>query len=784
MANIKISQLPNINGNLTTLALIPIVSTNGTLITDKITVANLANYILGQSGNLIVNANIANLAYSVINAAQPNITSVGTLSNLAVSGVVNLGSVDNLIVLGGNTGQVLTTNGNGELSWSNSAGATGATGPVGDRYATSSVSNLTIATGNISLNVEQGLAYTVGQDITVVYNTVNYMAGPVVTYDKLTGALTFDSITTLGSGSHSSWTVNLDGAVGAQGATGLTGATGAGANTGNITFNGDEIASTNDIVNILGNNYAQLQSNNTYMWVEDGEADIEVNGNVWTFNNQGFINIPNEGSFGALNSAILAFSSQNNKPIFIEVIDTGNSAAQQWQFDSQGNLTLPGNTFAVNYANGTQVSLAGGATGATGPTGATGLQGDTGATGLQGDTGATGSAGIDGATGATGVAGIDGATGATGAGSTGATGLPGIVESNTAPVDTSVIWLNTSTPGVQGIGATGATGAAGTIGVDGSTGATGSTGPAGTNGATGATGPAGTSGTNGATGATGVAGSNGVQGSTGATGPVAGSNTQIIFNDAGTANGNAGLTFNKTTGLLNVNGNVTANNFSGNITITGNITGTSPNVSLVAGSYTWTFDNTGLLTLPAGGGNEGGEIDFTKAPNSTLSGNSVVIDNYIDKIRIFESGGTNRGVYIDLTQAAASVGTLLNNRVSAASLALNTSLTLDNLAIQIRTQSSGVWIFAATVSGTATYQCSLTYQLGSPTTAANGGVGTMSATTTPAAIVGSGWYFNTAASQATTVLTDTTDNKMYRITWMTTTASSPYGNFVSIERLV
>ena len=116
---------------------------------------------------------------------------------------------------------------------------------------------------------------------------------------------------------------------------------GGNANTGNITFNGDEIGSTNDTVNIVGNNYAQLQSANTYMWVEDGEADIQVNGNTWVFNDSGYMEIPNEGSFGALNSSILAFSSQNNKPIFIEVIDTGNSAARQWVFDNSGNLTLP-----------------------------------------------------------------------------------------------------------------------------------------------------------------------------------------------------------------------------------------------------------------------------------------------------------------------------------------------------------------------------------------------------------------------------------------------------------
>jgi hypothetical protein len=51
-------------------------------------------------------------------------------------------------------------------------------------------------------------------------------------------------------------------------------------------------------------------------------------------------------------------------------------------------------------------------------------------------------------------------------------------------------------------------------------------------------------------------------------------------------------------GNLSATGNVTAQNFIGNISITGNVIGTQPNVTLVAGSYDWTFDNTGNVTLP------------------------------------------------------------------------------------------------------------------------------------------------------------------------------------------
>jgi hypothetical protein len=84
------------------------------------------------------------------------------------------------------------------------------------------------------------------------------------------------------------------------------------------------------------------------------------------------------------------------------------------------------------------------------------------------------------------------------------------------------------------------------------------------------------------------------------------------------------------------------------------------------------------------------------------------------------------------------------------------------------------------VSGTATYQYSISFQTASQVGAT---VGSISATTTPAFVGTSGWYFNAGGQTATTIITDTTASKMYRVTWMTTTSSSPYGNFVTIERL-
>jgi hypothetical protein len=78
-----------------------------------------------QVANLnVATAGSATTAGTVTTNAQPNITSVGALTSLAVTGNVNftganvsLGNIANLRITGGSNGQVLTTNGSGTLSF-------------------------------------------------------------------------------------------------------------------------------------------------------------------------------------------------------------------------------------------------------------------------------------------------------------------------------------------------------------------------------------------------------------------------------------------------------------------------------------------------------------------------------------------------------------------------------------------------------------------------------------------------------------------------------------------
>lgn len=243
-----------------------------------------------------------------------------------------------------------------------------------------------------------------------------------------------------------------------------------------------------------------------------------------------------------------------------------------------------------------------------------------------------------------------------------------------------------------------------------------------------------------------------------------------------------------TAGLVSATGNITtAGNFVGNgaaltnvtVSVAGNVVGTQPNVSLVAGSYTYTFDNAGIVTLPAPPtGNEGAEIDFTKAGNSTLSGNTVVFDQYVDRFRFFESGGNNRGVYIDFTQAANGVSTLLNNRVSGLVNA-GTFVTMDLIKATVTTSGQRA-LSLATTTGTLTYNIGATYALSGGVV---GGASLQTQTLTTSATTSIfGWNLANAGDTATYILTDTTNSRCYRITLMV--GASYNNNMITIERLI
>lgn len=134
------------------------------------------------------------------------------LSAYATQSFVNAGfaPIGAGVPISGTIGQVLTKNSG--TSWD----ASWQTLIPGDRYVTTSSSTLSVSNGNKSFTIGTGLAYTPNQDVTISLTsdpTLHHMHGQVVSYNSGTGAMTVNVQNHTGSGTYSSWTVNVGGIV-------------------------------------------------------------------------------------------------------------------------------------------------------------------------------------------------------------------------------------------------------------------------------------------------------------------------------------------------------------------------------------------------------------------------------------------------------------------------------------------------------------------------------------------------------------------------------------------
>jgi len=129
---------------------------------------------------------------------------------------------------------------------------------------------------------------------------------------------------------------------------------------GNFVFTGDNmtISHANSTLNINGNG--------------TGNIDVTANGNTWTFGNNRILTLPGgprivpvganlELQAASGGYAEIVTSDGNN---YVAVTGSGaqivTSGINTWTFDNVGNLILPGNTFAVKYANGDTVAISSG----------------------------------------------------------------------------------------------------------------------------------------------------------------------------------------------------------------------------------------------------------------------------------------------------------------------------------------------------------------------------------------------------------------------------------------
>lgn len=807
-AQIKITQLTEIStANLVASALLPVVNMTGVPTTQKATFGNVANVILSGAGSDYNAAGLANLAYSVVNAAQPNITSVGTLTTLTVSGNINLGAVANVKINGGSNGQVLTTDGAGNLSWtaassySNSnvetylptyAGNVGANWILAD-YVSGNASPLfyipganvvgavpyaatanSVAVANVSglgniatVNLDGNASNVLHGDGSWSADITNYGNSNVV---SLLSAFGSNTITTTGDVSVGNIAatnlgnvafVNFDGnSSNVLYGNGVFDGVGSPFNqdlntTDNVTFanitSTDAIRFSNsgNIVGALGyapnyvsiegygSNTVNITANDIYTWSFDGNGNLSVPVNI-NFNGGGIQQVTNEDFYVRVSDA------ENDGWALYNVVDdgAGNNLARtelqrgsfrittditgssyEWLFDN-GQLNLPGNINGI-YGGNTSLYAYDNGSGGMVEIKTISYIGDT---LLSNVTVAQNNVSIS----------TSNAAYTWKFDYTGNLNLPGntfsVNYANGAQVTLGGLPLANGTSNINIATANGAV----TLTADGSTWAFDPSGQL--------------------------------------TLP---NNQGIIYSPSGSDlrilnNQNAGfMQLGWQDGAVltpgaNLAANVTLNSTGVTITTTNDTYTTTNN---------WLFGVDGILTLPSGTGNEGAEIQFAQAPNSTLSGNTITVDSYVDQIRIFESGGTNRGVYIDLTQAGPSVSTLLNNRVSGI-VNSGTFVTMDNLKATVTTTGNR-GLSLATLSGTAVGYASGSYVLisGSPA----GTASSISLTTTAGASLFN-WNFTGEGDTATYVIRDNTNNRVYRITLMI--GGSYNNNFISIERLL
>lgn len=136
-----------------------------------------------EYGNIRANVVNANVTGTLLTAAQPQITSVGTLTNLTVSGIANvqtLANIANLYAGGlyypttdGTSGQYLKTDGSGHLTW-----------------GTVSTSSITNGTSNVNVQENSNVQIVVGG---------TSVANVTATGANITGTLNATGIATVGA---------------------------------------------------------------------------------------------------------------------------------------------------------------------------------------------------------------------------------------------------------------------------------------------------------------------------------------------------------------------------------------------------------------------------------------------------------------------------------------------------------------------------------------------------------------------------------------------------------
>ena len=298
--------------------------------------ANLGNSVTANyfTGNFYGRANTAN---TVLIAAQPNITSVGTLTGLTVSGVTSLGPVSNVSITGGTNLSVLTTDGTGTLTW----GAVVTTPPGGSntsiQYKDGSTyqgsanltfddtTNLMTVTGNIQTNNANLGNLT----------TSNYFAGTLTTaaQPNITSVGTLAGLTVSSAGLIVSGAGNI--------------------NAGNVTVTNLFTGNGAGLTQLPGANVTGTVANATYAVSAGSATSATTAGTVTTAAQP---NITSTGTLTSLgvNGTVTAVAVTANTGIF-----TGNGSGLTALTGANVTGTVANATYAVSAGSATSATTAG-----------------------------------------------------------------------------------------------------------------------------------------------------------------------------------------------------------------------------------------------------------------------------------------------------------------------------------------------------------------------------------------------------------------------------------------
>jgi len=348
--------------------------------------SNVANYLPTYTGNINANIITANIHASPINSnltlkthAIYNITTItnggtgyGSQSGVSTSGgsgtgmTVNVNQsgtiVDLVIVNNPGTGYVngdtITILGGSGTATFTIANYSSTDTDVTNNWIFGTNGNLTLPGGGSVYNIGTGTA-----GITANITSGNAYLG---LDDTSSGATLFGNAgVQIGTNVSVAWNFTASGNLTlptntakinyANGVSILDGISG-GASTGNITFDGDNIGSSNDVVNIVGNNYAQLESHGSYIWVEENAASVQVNSYEWIFHDDAILELANGANISQTTDGggQKTFNITPSETSDFEVVtvdgnirlqtansDGGPTVTSTWTFDKGGNLSLP-----------------------------------------------------------------------------------------------------------------------------------------------------------------------------------------------------------------------------------------------------------------------------------------------------------------------------------------------------------------------------------------------------------------------------------------------------------